>query len=127
MHKKFDPFQTETNLLMSDSLKDEISPEVLEKISKNKKNIDNSPKFIFQLNDELLSINIKKYDINNIKLDYNLELLKHLLDKISNDKNYETEIAFIIKIDDLELLKEHKLIDISFTKKSIRLQFLNTY
>jgi hypothetical protein len=127
MHKKFDPFQTETNLLMSDSLKDEISPEVLEKISKNKKNIDNSPKFIFQLNDELLSINIKKYDINNIKLDYNLELLKHLLDKISNDKNYETEIAFIIKVDDLELLKEHKLIDISFTKKSIRLQFLNTY
>ncbi len=128
MQKKFDPFETQTNVLMSDSLKDEISSELLEKISVNKKPvISSNPKFIFQLNDNLISINIKKFNINNIKLEYNVDLLKHLLDKISVDKKYETEIAFIIKIDDLELLKEYKLIDISFTKKSITLQFLNTY
>lgn len=128
MQKKFDPFETQTNVLMSDSLKDEISSELLEKISVNKKPvISSNPKFIFQLNDNLISVNIKKFNINNIKLEYNVDLLKHLLDKISVDKKYETEIAFIIKIDDLELLKEYKLIDISFTKKSITLQFLNTY
>ena len=128
MQKKFDPFETQTNVLMSDSLKDEISSELLEKISVNKKPvISSNPKFIFQLNDNLISVNIKKFNINNIKLEYNVDLLKHLLDKISVDKKYEAEIAFIIKIDDLELLKEYKLIDISFTKKSITLQFLNTY
>ena len=128
MQKKFDPFETQTNVLMSDSLKDEISSELLEKISVNKKPvISSNPKFIFQLNDNLISVNIKKFNINNIKLEYNVDLLKYLLDKISVDKKYETEIAFIIKIDDLELLKEYKLIDISFTKKSITLQFLNTY
>ena len=121
MQKKFNPFETKTNVLMSDSLKDELSSELSEKVT------NNNPKFIFQLNDRLINVNIKKFSINNIKLDYNVDLLKFLLDKISIDEKYETEIAFIIKIDDLELLKEHKLIDISFTKKSITLQFLNTY
>ena len=102
MQKKFDPFETQTNVLMSDSLKDEISSELLEKISVNKKSvISSNPKFIFQLNDNLISVNIKKFNINNIKLEYNVDLLKYLLDKISVDKKYETEIAFIIKIDDL--------------------------
>jgi hypothetical protein len=127
MQKKFDPFETQNNILMSDSLKNELSSELFEKISNDKKVITNNPKFIFQLNDRLINVNIKKFSINNIKLDYNVDLLKFLLDKISIDEKYETEIAFIIKIDDLELLKEHKLIDISFTKKSIILQFLNTY
>jgi len=126
MQKKFDPFETKTNVLMSDSLKDEFLKESLNEINLNVIN-NNKPKFIFQIGDKLIEINVKKFDINNIKLEYNSELLKHLLDRISISKNFEIQIAFILKIDSLELLKEYKVIDVSFTKKSIRLQFLNTY
>jgi len=48
-------------------------------------------------------------------------------DKISVSEKFETNIAYIIKIDDIEILKEERLIDLSFTKKSIILHFLNTY
>ena len=126
MQKKFDPFERKTNVLMSDSLKDEFLKESLNEINLNVIN-NNKPKFIFQIGDKLIEINIKKFDINNIKLEYNSELLKYLLDRISISKNFEIQIAFILKIDSLELLKEYKVIDVSFTKKSIRLQFLNTY
>jgi len=125
MHKKIDFLETNTNILMSDSLKDEIS--FNEKIISNTNVKNESPKFIIQINDKLLSMNIKKYSINTIKLEYNVELLKHLLDKISVSEKFETNIAYIIKIDDIEILKEERLIDLSFTKKSIILQFLNTY
>lgn len=125
MHKKIDFLETNTNILMSDSLKDEIS--FNEKIISNTSVKHESPKFIIQINDKLFSVNIKKYSINTIKLEYNVEILKYLLDKISISEKLETNIAYIIKIDDIEILKEERLIDLSFTKKSIILQFLNTY
>lgn len=126
MQKKFNVLETNTNILMSDSLKDEII------LDENYKFIDNKekqsvPKFLFQIHDLIIELDIKKYNINFIKLEFNTELLKHLLDKISISEKFETEIAYIIKIGDFELLREDKLIDISFTKKSITLQFLNTY
>ena len=123
MQKKINFLETNTNILISDSLKDEIS--FNEKVSST----DNKqfPEFIFQINDSLLSIKIKKYNINTIKLEYNSTLLKYLLDKISVSEKFETNIAYIIKIDDIEILKEERLIDLSFTKKSIILHFLNTY
>jgi hypothetical protein len=123
MQKKINFLETNTNVLISDSLKDEIS--FNEKIN----SISNRgfPEFIFQINDSLLSIKIKKYSINRIKLEYNSTLLKYLLDKISASEKFETNIAYIIKIDDIEILKEERLIDLSFTKKTIILQFLNTY
>jgi len=123
MQKKINFLETNTNILISDSLKDEIS--FNEKI--NSVSNKEFPEFIFQINDSLLSIKIKKYSINRIKLEYNLTLLKYLLDKISASEKFETNIAYIIKIDDIEILKEERLIDLSFTKKSIILQFLNTY
>jgi hypothetical protein len=127
MQKKFEPFETKNNVLMSDSLKDEISFEQqYEDITKKKKNTLSNVKFIFQVSDSLLEINVKKFNINKIKLEYNQELLKYLLDKFIVEK-FETNIAFILKIDDLEILREEKVFDISFTKKSIELQFLNTY
>lgn len=126
MQKKINFLETNTNILMSDSLKDEIS--FAEKhIMNNVTDVSQFPKFIFQINDSLLSIKIKKYSINTIKLEYNSELLKYLLDKISVSEKFETNIAYIIKIDDIEILKEERLIDLSFTKKSIILHFLNTY
>jgi len=126
MQKKINFLETNTNILMSDSLKDEIS--FAEKhIMNNAIDVSQFPKFIFQINDSLLSIKIKKYSINTIKLEYNSELLKYLLDKISVSEKFETNIAYIIKIDDIEILKEERLIDLSFTKKSIILHFLNTY
>jgi hypothetical protein len=123
MQKKINFLETNTNILISDSLKDEIS--FNEKI--NSVSNKEFPEFIFQINDSLLSIKIKKYSINRIKLEYNSTLLKYLLDKISASEKFETNIAYIIKIDDIEILKEERLIDLSFTKKSIILQFLNTY
>lgn len=126
MQKKFNVLETNTNILMSDSLKDEII------LDENYKFIDNKekqsiPKFLFQIHDLIIELDIKKYNINFIKLGFNTQLLKHLLDKISVSEKFETEIAYIIKIDDFEFLREDKLIDISFTKKSITLHFLNTY
>lgn len=123
MQKKINFLETNTNILISDSLKDEIS--FNEKI--NSVSNKEFPEFIFQINDSLLSIKIKKYSINRIKLEYNSTLLKYLLDKISASEKFETNIAYIIKIDDIEILKEERLIDLSFTKKSIILHFLNTY
>lgn len=123
MQKKINFLETNTNVLISDSLKDEIS--FNEKI--NSVSNKEFPEFIFQINDSLLSIKIKKYSINRIKLEYNSTLLKYLLDKISASEKFETNIAYIIKIDDIEILKEERLIDLSFTKKTIILQFLNTY
>lgn len=129
MQKKINFLETKTNILMSDSLKDEIS---FDEINQNHnilkdKNTHEIPSFIIQINDSLLSIKIKKYSINTIKLEYNSDLLKYLLDKISVSEKFETNIAYILKIDEIEILKEEKLIDLSFTKKSIILQFLNTY
>lgn len=126
MQKKFEPFETKNNVLMSDSLKDEISFEQQYEDITKKKNTLSNVKFIFQISDSLLEINVKKFNINKIKLEYNQELLKYLLDKFIVEK-FETNIAFILKIDDLEILREEKVFDISFTKKSIELQFLNTY
>lgn len=127
MQKKINFLETNTNILMSDSLKDEISFAEKHIMNNNVTDVSQVPKFIFQINDSLLSIKIKKYSINTIKLEYNSELLKYLLDKISVSEKFETNIAYIIKIDDIEILKEERLIDLSFTKKSIILHFLNTY